>query len=454
MRCSSTPVAAPTSLSIASSATPTTYRGTFQPSIGSSGEAVALNVTGLAAGSWDVRATFSDVLGGTVTKTKRINVLDKTPPAGSVKIAGGAVYTKTAAVTIAVPATDAGSERQPAWPCRTTGTAWTTRPYAATQPWTLPATNGTRTVYAKWRDRAGNWSAVASDTIVLDTVAPSRYGTRSPLVDGHVHQRGSHHGPPELDKTATATSGIARYELRQSTDGGAFASVSTALTSASLDRLAGGPVTHIASRCGRSTGPATPVCCGWTGSTFRLTHYSETDESGSATTGTWATTRSTAFWGGQAKRSSTAGARATISVTGRSVVWIARKGPDRGRAQVYVNGVLKGATVDLYASTYQGTSASCGPATGRRGPPGPSRSASWAPPAGHGSSSTPSSRRTRGRIERRIRSEARSTYPESAILCGKVGYRHTAWRCSAWSTPFSNGPCVFSPWFGKCWRSS
>ena len=39
------------------------------------------------------------------------------------------------------------------------------------------------------------------------------------------------------------------------------------------------------------------------------------------------------------------------SNTGLSVAWIAYKGPTRGSAQVYVDGVLK-ATVSLYATTY------------------------------------------------------------------------------------------------------
>jgi hypothetical protein len=41
-----------------------------------------------------------------------------------------------------------------------------------------------------------------------------------------------------------------------------------------------------------------------------------------------------------------------MSFTGRSIEWVSRKGPARGKAQIYINGVLK-ATVDLYASSYQ-----------------------------------------------------------------------------------------------------
>ena len=39
--------------------------------------------------------------------------------------------------------------------------------------WTLPTGDGTKTVYVKFRDRAGNVSPVYSDTIMLETVAPT-----------------------------------------------------------------------------------------------------------------------------------------------------------------------------------------------------------------------------------------------------------------------------------------
>ena len=47
-------------------------------------------------------------------------------------------------------------------------------------------------------------------------------------------------------------------------------------------------------------------------------------------TGRWATSSSTAYWGGKAKSSSTAGAKATFTFTGRSVAIVSRLGPGRG----------------------------------------------------------------------------------------------------------------------------
>ena len=49
----------------------------------------------------------------------------------------------------------------------------TAEAYATSKSWTLSTTNGTRTVYVKYKDVAGNWSGAISDTIILDNVAPS-----------------------------------------------------------------------------------------------------------------------------------------------------------------------------------------------------------------------------------------------------------------------------------------
>ena len=45
--------------------------------------------------------------------------------------------------------------------------------YATSKTWTLTSGDGTKTVYAQYQDVAGNWSTAATDTIVLDTTAPS-----------------------------------------------------------------------------------------------------------------------------------------------------------------------------------------------------------------------------------------------------------------------------------------
>ena len=41
--------------------------------------------------------------------------------------------------------------------------------YATTKNWTLSSGDGTKTVYVKFKDAAGNWSDVFSDTIILNS---------------------------------------------------------------------------------------------------------------------------------------------------------------------------------------------------------------------------------------------------------------------------------------------
>ena len=100
---------------------------------------------------------------------------DSVAPTGSVSVAGGAVATKSTSVTLAVSATD---------PAPGTGviqmrfsndgkTYSAFQPYAAAAAWTLSKGDGTKTVYAQFRDQVGNVSAAVPDTVVLDTTSPS-----------------------------------------------------------------------------------------------------------------------------------------------------------------------------------------------------------------------------------------------------------------------------------------
>lgn len=271
---------------------------------------------------------------------------DGTAPVGSVSIAGGATYTKSTAVTVSVPATDVGSGVGSV-KLSNDGLVWTPRPYAASQSWTLPATNGTRTVYVKWTDRAGNTSAIKTDTIVLDTTvptvtAPSRgFVADTAIFNGRITTRVPWTG-------SDLGSGIARYELEQSTDGGAWTIISTTLTSPTATRTL--TTQHTYRLRVRAVDKAGNLG-GWaTGATFRVSRYSESNPA-IAYTGTWSTVSNPAYWGGATKKSTAAGAKASLTFTGRSIAWVARTGPDRGKAAIYVNGTQV-ATVDLYSASF------------------------------------------------------------------------------------------------------
>jgi len=64
----------------------------------------------------------------------------------------------------------------------------------------------------------------------------------------------------------------------------------------------------------------------------------------------WSTQSSGNFFDGSTRFSRLLNASASHEFTGRQVAWIASRGPDRGRADVFINGVLVD-TIDLYAAS-------------------------------------------------------------------------------------------------------
>jgi len=91
-------------------------------------------------------------------------------PDGTVVINTNATYTNTTSVTLtlaksgATPATMKFSNDGSTW---LGPYAWATS-YA----WTIPTGDGTRTVYARFFNSSGQYGAIATDTIILDTTAP------------------------------------------------------------------------------------------------------------------------------------------------------------------------------------------------------------------------------------------------------------------------------------------
>jgi hypothetical protein len=275
----------------------------------------------------------------------RSRVADITPPVGSIAIAGGVPFTNSRETMLTVTASDPESGVSHV-SLSNDGVTWLTRDYAQSQSWTLSAGNGKRTVWAKWRDRAGNWSDPVSATIVLDTVAPSV------VAPGHRFRAGgtvSTGGaiPVTLAWSGTdATSGIARYELAQSTDGGGYVIVSTSLTAPTVTRSL--TPSHSYRFRVRAVDGAGNTGSWSYGPTFRISARQQSSSAIVYSTG-WRTSTATSHWGGSAKYATTAGAKATFRFDGRSFAWIAAVGPTRGSARVYVNGVLV-KTVSLYAS--------------------------------------------------------------------------------------------------------
>lgn len=102
-----------------------------------------------------------------------ITASDGVAPTGAVVINAGAAFTTTRSVNLTLSATDAVGVTSMCVDACTTFV-----PYATSLATTLPVgADGTRTVTVRYRDAAGNVSAPATDTIVLDTLAPSLTAT-------------------------------------------------------------------------------------------------------------------------------------------------------------------------------------------------------------------------------------------------------------------------------------
>ncbi len=96
-------------------------------------------------------------------------LVDTTPPAGTFQINGGAEVTSTPDVTLSFQITDATTSvaemmisNEPDF----AGALW--EAFSATRSWTLSAGDGTKTVYARFRDLVGNETESLSSSITLD----------------------------------------------------------------------------------------------------------------------------------------------------------------------------------------------------------------------------------------------------------------------------------------------
>ena len=114
----------------------------------------------------------SSILGTTVSpESPPTGGGDTTPPTGSISINNNAAATNTTNVTLTLSASDPSgvSEMQLSNDNISYDPAVA---YVTSKPWTLTIGDGTKTVYVKFKDAVGNWSAAATDTITLDTTAP------------------------------------------------------------------------------------------------------------------------------------------------------------------------------------------------------------------------------------------------------------------------------------------
>ncbi|MFT3914337.1 MAG: Ig-like domain-containing protein [Anaeromyxobacteraceae bacterium] len=132
--------------------------------------AVTWNTATAAPGTHVLTARARDAAGNTAVSPGVSVTVASGTPAGTVLVNGGAPATATRAVTLGL--TSSGPVTQMRF--SNDGRSWSTaEPFAATKAWTLTTNDGTKTVRAQFGSAGGTWSATASDSIVLDTTAPT-----------------------------------------------------------------------------------------------------------------------------------------------------------------------------------------------------------------------------------------------------------------------------------------
>jgi hypothetical protein len=226
-----------------------------------------------------------------------------------------------------------------------------------------------QTIKALAVDKAGNQSSVASFQYVIDSTAPTVTAPKHSLIamtstSSQVRLGTSTSSPPNsvpvrLDWSGQDTSGIASYELQQSTNGGAFANSPLSSPTATTKVVNLEPTKSYRFQV-RATDTKGNVSTFAVGPSF-TPGVDQESSSRIVDTGTWTTGTTSTASGGSLQYASAAGRLATYSVPAgsKNVAWVSTFDTSRGKAAVTLieNGVRKpSVTVDTYRSSGLGRS--------------------------------------------------------------------------------------------------
>jgi hypothetical protein len=192
---------------------------------------------------------------------------------------------------------------------------------------------------------AGDFTATVTVTFGQDVTPPEVVEVPTARFTSSI---GTTRVPVAIGWAATDPSGVCRYDLQERVDGGPFTPVTlagVAATSVVRSQADGHSYGYRvrATDCAGNAG-------GWALGPGHTLDARDQNEPGISWSGRWAPQRLTGAWRGSVRYSRTPRSSATYRFTGRRVAWVAAKGPGRGRARIYVDGV-RATTVDLHASS-------------------------------------------------------------------------------------------------------
>jgi hypothetical protein len=185
-------------------------------------------------------------------------------------------------------------------------------------------------------------SACDIGALELEKTAPVVSSSPKPGLRTDVLLSGSSpRGRVSWKATDTGGSGVKRYVVARSIDGGSWKTLSSSLEIGRLNlTVSGGHTYRFRVKAVDFDGNAS----GWSyGPSFssRLAQ-----QSAASFVKTWTTSSNSLYSGGSVRYAKTAGASASYTFTGRAVAFVSTTGPLRGKAKIYINGVYQ-ATVDL-----------------------------------------------------------------------------------------------------------
>ena len=161
-----------------------TNTSSTQTVTGASDTTVSISISGLSPGTTYYYRIVAQNSAGTVygSEMSFTTLSDTEAPTGSISINSNATYINSSTVTLSLSATDnlgvtgyylSTSSSTPA----ASDTDWTsvtsTNSYSSNVSYTLSSGDGNKTVYIWYKDNSGNVSSISSDSIILDTTAPT-----------------------------------------------------------------------------------------------------------------------------------------------------------------------------------------------------------------------------------------------------------------------------------------
>ncbi len=160
-------------------------------------------------GTYSIRYYSIDKAGNseTVKSAESAIKIDTASPSGSIKINNNASYTAQSDVVLMLSASDSSSGLSEMMFSNDNSNWSSAETYSTAKTWSLSFGSGKKTVYVKFKDTAGNWSSVYSDTIIVDTSVPEKPKVK----DGKEHTR-SHNKLSASWSSSDQESGISEYQ--------------------------------------------------------------------------------------------------------------------------------------------------------------------------------------------------------------------------------------------------